>query len=196
MHEPRQAAVKRPLRTLLLRLLPFSVFIIFVIIAVVRITGNDGGNELPDALAGKAYPPTSLPVLGAENDDVLRFNPDAFKGRVILVNFWGSWCPPCRQEHPQLMKLATDPRFDVVGVNFQDTSSNGRRFLGTFGNPFKIIGVDPKGRTAINWGVYGPPETFLVNKNGIIVYKYIGPLTPKAINEKLMPEIEKALHHP
>ena len=172
----------------------FGPFILFVILVVVMFshmetTDPDTANLVPNALAGKPAPSTSLPLLSQDG----QFNPAELKGRVVLVNFWGSWCPPCRDEHPTLMQIAHDKRFDLVGINYKDKVENADRFLTNFGNPFKIIGFDPGGRAAIDWGVYGPPETFILNKSGTIVYKHIGPLTPQIYQQETLPEIEKAL---
>ena len=112
---------------------------------------------------------------------------------MTLVNVWASWCAPCRQEHPLLYELSQDKRFSIAGLNYKDRPENARRFLGELGNPYKAIGVDDAGRAAINWGVYGVPETFLVGKDGKIAYKHVGPLSPESIAGEVMPQIEKAL---
>ena len=112
---------------------------------------------------------------------------------MTLVNVWASWCAPCRQEHPVLLGLTGDDRFVLAGLNYKDRPENARRFLGELGNPFRAIGVDKSGRTAIDWGVYGVPETFLVGRDGTILYKHVGPLTPAAVAEELMPAVERAL---
>ncbi|WP_182418040.1 DsbE family thiol:disulfide interchange protein [Bartonella sp. HY038] len=185
---------QRPKRRLAL-FIPLAAFMLFATIALIRITSNnpDTANSLPNALAGQEAPQTQLPILALREPTSEIFDPAQFKGRVTLVNFWGSWCPPCREEHPQLLTLAQDSRFDLVGVNFKDNQENATRFLGAFGNPFKIIGFDPRGRAAIEWGVYGPPETFILNREGKIVFKHIGPIMPDNLAKTLMPEIEKAL---
>ena len=118
---------------------------------------------------------------------------DLIAGKVALVNVWASWCVPCRQEHPILMELAKDDRFTLVGINYKDKPTNALRFLGELGNPFAAVGIDPKGKAAIDWGVYGVPETFLVGPDGTIVYKQVGPFTEEAVREDLMPPIEKLL---
>ncbi len=123
-------------------------------------------------------------------------NSSDFLGKVTLVNVWGSWCVPCRQEHPLLLELSKDNRFTLAGLNYKDRPENARRFLGELGNPFHAIGVDDAGRTAIDWGVYGVPETFLVGQDGKILYKHVGPLTPEAIARELMPQIEAAAAAP
>ncbi len=104
----------------------------------------------------------------------------------------GPWCGPCRLEHPILTRLAADPRFAVVGINYKDVPENATRFLGALGNPFVRIGADRQGRTAIDWGVYGVPETFVV-EDGVIVHKFIGPLSKAALAADLMPALERAL---
>lgn len=172
----------------------FGPFILFVVLVVIMLghmetTDPDTANLVPNALAGKPVPETNMPLLFAKGE----FDPKNFRGRVTLVNFWGSWCPPCRDEHPTLMQISQDKRFDLVGVNYKDKQENAERFLANFGDPFKVIGFDPTGRAAIDWGVYGPPETFLLSKDGIILYKHIGPLTPQIYGKELLPQIEKAL---
>ena len=116
-----------------------------------------------------------------------------FAGKVTLVNVWASWCAPCREEHPLLLALSQDKRFGIAGLNYKDAPENARRFLGSLGNPYAAIGVDQAGRAAIDWGVYGVPETFLVGKDGKILFKHVGPLTEEAVTGTLLPEIEKAL---
>lgn len=173
---------------------PFILFVALVIIMFshMETTNPDTANLVPNALAGKPAPATNLPLLSGNGE----FNPDDLKGRVVLVNFWGSWCPPCRDEHPVLLEIAKDERFDLVGINYKDKIENADRFLANFGNPFKIIGFDPTGRAAIDWGVYGPPETFLLNKKGVIIYKHFGPLTAQIYKQETLPAIEKALIEP
>jgi cytochrome c biogenesis protein CcmG/thiol:disulfide interchange protein DsbE len=120
----------------------------------------------------------------------------AFAGKVTLVNVFASWCAPCREEHPVLLGLSQDKRYVLAALNYKDQPENARRFLGDLGNPFQAIGSDPTGRTAIDWGVYGVPETFVVGKDGRIAFKHVGPLTPDAVRTELLPQIEKALAAP
>jgi cytochrome c biogenesis protein CcmG/thiol:disulfide interchange protein DsbE len=169
----------------------------FIALAVLFFRGLESGDpsRLPSALIGRPAPNLSLPALEGlmrENLQVPGLDPSNFQGRVTLVNVWASWCIPCRTEHPQLERLATDRRFQVVGINYKDTAENARRFLGRYGNPFVAVGVDSGGRAAIEWGVYGVPETFLIGRDGRILYKHVGPI----IEENLLfvqREIEKAL---
>ncbi|KEC56175.1 DsbE family thiol:disulfide interchange protein [Bartonella koehlerae] len=143
----------------------------------------------PNTFTKKPAPKIHLPLLYNENS----LRSEQFKGRITLVNFWGSWCPSCREEHPLLMKIAQDQRFDLIGINYKDNKENAQRFLNNFGNPFKLIGFDASGYTAINWGVYGSPETFLLNKESIIIAKHVGPLTWQIYQKKILPKIEKAI---
>ncbi len=108
------------------------------------------------------------------------------------MNVWASWCAPCRLEHPILLELSEDKRFDLVGINYKDVPENAQRFLGALGNPFAKVGADREGKAGIDWGVYGVPETFVV-KDGIILHKFIGPLTDDGLKDDLMPAVEKAL---
>jgi len=110
--------------------------------------------------------------------------PAMFKGKVSVVNVWASWCVPCHDEAPLLTELGTDKRFQIIGINYKDAPDNARRFLGRYGNPFRIVGVDGNGRASIEWGVYGVPETFVVGREGTIVYKLVGPVTPDNVHKR------------
>ncbi|HEX8165452.1 MAG TPA: DsbE family thiol:disulfide interchange protein [Beijerinckiaceae bacterium] len=164
----------------LLYLVPTLVFGALVLLFLLRLFSGDP-SRVPSALIGRPAPSFSLePLPGLVRDgQPLPGLADAdLKGAVTVVNVWASWCAPCRQEHPLLMELAKDPSIRVVGIDYKDTTETARRFLGTFGNPFAAVGVDPNGRAAIDWGVYGVPETFVVGPDGTIRHKQIGPLTP------------------
>ncbi len=157
------------------------------------VSGNDP-SKLPSALVGRAAPTVTLPPLEgllAEGQPVPGLDVAALKGKPALVNIWASWCAPCRQEHPLLMELAKDPRITVTGLNYKDTPENARRFLGQYGLPYEAVGVDPRGRASIDWGVYGVPETFVLDHEGNIVHKFVGPLTPETVNGTLLPLIGK-----
>lgn len=143
---------------------------------------------VPSVLIGRAAPQTDLPPV--EGLGLPAFTSDALGGKISIVNVWASWCGPCREEHPLLMALAQDPRIQIVGLNYKDKPDNAIGFLNQLGNPYDAVGADANGRTAINWGVYGVPETFLVNADGMIVYKHVGPLTAEMVREKLLPEID------
>ncbi|WP_455474232.1 DsbE family thiol:disulfide interchange protein [Bartonella sp. B30(2025)] len=170
---------------------PFFLFLLFTILLFSSMSDklSKESSFSPNTLAGKPAPKIHLPSLN--NDYYLDL--EQFKGRIKLINFWGSWCLPCRQEHSLLMKIAQDQRFDLIGIDFKDNKENAQRFLTTFGNPFKLIGFDSSGHIAINWGVYGLPETFLLDKNNIVITKHVGPLTWQIYQKKILPQIEKAI---
>lgn len=176
---------------LLLVLLPLFVFAALAGIFLKQLLTGGDVSTVPSALIGQAAPVTKLPPL--EGVGVPGLDLEAFKGKVALVNVWASWCGPCREEHPVLLGLSSDDRFAIVGMNYKDKPENARRFLGDLGNPYKAIGVDETGRTAIDWGVYGVPETYVVDRAGTIRYRHVGPLTPESVKSVLLPEIEKAL---
>lgn len=181
-------------RTLLL-LIPLAVFIALAALFFFRLGVGDP-NRIPSALIGREVPQTELPpVEGLVQDGkpVPGISPALFQGKVTLVNVWASWCVPCHDEAPLLDELAKDKRFQVVGINYKDQPDNARRFIGRYGNPFVAVGADPNGRAAIDWGVYGVPETFVVGKDGRIAYKLVGPITERNLAAALKPEIEKAL---
>ena len=152
--------------------------------------------KLPSALIGRPAPQTSLPALPGLLQDgaqVPGLDPAAFKGKVSVVNVWASWCVPCHDEAPLLTELGKDKRLQLVGINYKDSAENARRFLGRYGNPFSMVGVDGNGRGSIEWGVYGVPETFIVGREGTIVYKLVGPVTSANFDRVLKSEIDKAL---
>jgi cytochrome c biogenesis protein CcmG/thiol:disulfide interchange protein DsbE len=175
--------------------LPLIGFAIIAALFLLRLYGGDP-SKLPSALIGRPAPQTTLPAL----PDLLRdgapvpgLDPAVFKGKVSVVNVWASWCVPCHDEAPLLTELGKDKRLQLVGINYKDSSDNARRFLGRYGNPFGIVGVDGNGRASIEWGVYGVPETFVVGRDGTIVFKLVGPVTPANFDRVLKVEIEKAL---
>jgi cytochrome c biogenesis protein CcmG/thiol:disulfide interchange protein DsbE len=175
--------------------LPLAGFIALAGIFLLRLHGDDP-SKIPSALIGRPAPQTALPALeGLVNNgaQVPGLDPSDFKGKVSVVNVWASWCVPCHEEAPMLIELARDKRLQVIGIDYKDAPDNARRFLGRYGNPFGIVGVDGNGRAAIEWGVYGVPETFVVGRDGTILYKLVGPVTPDNIDTVLKAEIDKAL---
>ena len=176
-------------------LIPLAVFLGLVVLFLIQLQSGDP-SHIPSALIGHPAPPTNLPpVAGLERDGVSVPGIDqaSFKGAVTVVNVWASWCVPCHDEAPLLMQLAQDRRLRVVGINYKDQPDNARRFLGRYGNPFAAAGVDENGRAAIEWGVYGVPETFVVGRDARIAYKLVGPITAANFDATLKPEIGKAL---
>jgi cytochrome c biogenesis protein CcmG/thiol:disulfide interchange protein DsbE len=175
--------------------LPLLGFIALAGIFLLRLHGGDP-SKIPSALIGRPAPPTVLPPLVglvSNGTQVPGLDPAVFKGKVSVVNVWASWCVPCHDEAPLLTKLGQDKRLQFVGINYKDAADNARRFLGRYGNPFGIVGVDGNGRASIEWGVYGVPETFVVGREGTIVYKMVGPVTSDNVDTVLKVEIEKAL---
>jgi cytochrome c biogenesis protein CcmG/thiol:disulfide interchange protein DsbE len=182
-------------RNRLLMVLPLIFFAGLAALFWLRLGGGDPSN-IPSALIGHSVPQTPLPPLAgltAAGAPVPGLDPAIFKGRVSIVNVWASWCVPCHDEAPLFTALAADKRLQLVGINYKDAPDNARRFLGRYGNPFSVVGVDGNGRAAIEWGVYGVPETFIVGRDGTIVYKLVGPVTADNIGIVLKPEIDKAL---
>jgi cytochrome c biogenesis protein CcmG/thiol:disulfide interchange protein DsbE len=153
-------------------------------------------SKLPSALIGKPVPAITLGPLEGLNEggrQVGGFSgADLAAGQVSVVNFWASWCVPCVQEHPVLVALKERAGVRIYGVNYKDQAAAARRFLGRYGNPFWAVGVDGDGRAAIEWGVYGMPETFVVDGKGRIAYKHVGPITAEALETRILPAIRAA----
>ncbi|WCK01861.1 DsbE family thiol:disulfide interchange protein [Agrobacterium tumefaciens] len=177
-----------------LALLPLLLFGGFALIAGKMLYDQDVNgldiSAIPSALIGTKAPALSLPPLEGSNLPAL--TDAAIKGKLTLVNVFASWCIPCRQEHPLLQELSKDNRITVVGINYKDKSDNALRFLGELGNPFAAIGIDPNGKAAIDWGVYGIPESYLVGADGTILYKKVGPFDARSIERDLLPAIAAA----
>ena len=187
-----------PGRRRLFVVLPLIVFLALAALFYFRL-GSGDPSRIPSALIGRPVPPTDLPpVSGLERGGrpVPGLSAADFSGAVSVLNVWASWCVPCHDEAPLLMRLAEDKRIRVVGINYKDQPDNARRFLGRYGNPFAAAGADQNGRASIDWGVYGVPETFLVGRDGRIAFKLVGPITPQNFDSVLKPEIEKALAAP
>lgn len=184
---------------LILAALPLAIFLGLALIFWTQLNSGRDISEIPSALIGSKAPWRDLePLAGATRNGVAvpALTAESVKGKLTLVNFWASWCVPCRQEHPVVLSLSKDPRLTVVGVNYKDGNENALRFLGELGNPYFAIGLDPVGKMAIDWGVYGIPETYLVGPDGTILYKKVGPLDDKSLKDGLYPAIEKALGTP
>ncbi len=175
-------------------LLPLLAFIALAALFLYRL-GTGDPSVLPSALIGHPAPVTDLPPLpGVERNGkpIPGVSNATFQGAVTLVNVWASWCVPCRDEVPFLEQLSKDKRIQLVGINYKDAPEDARRFLNRFGNPFIANGRDASGRTSIDWGVYGVPETYVIGRDGHIAYKLVGPVTADNLIRTLEPEIAKA----
>ena len=144
--------------------------------------------KIPSPLIDKPLPAFSLPTL--EDPKKLLANAD-LKGKVVLVNVWASWCVACKQEHPVLLALSRDKLVPIIGLNYKDRREDATQMLKVEGNPYDVSIVDADGRVGIDWGVYGVPETFVVDKQGVIRYKQIGPISPEAWEKTLLPLIQR-----
>ena len=152
-------------------------------------------SKLPSAFIGKPAPQLQLAVLEGLSDGQpipLFDHAKLTAGKVSVVNYWASWCAPCVAEHPLFDQLKTQAGVDVYGVNYKDSPADAIRFLGRYGNPYAAVGTDARGRNGIEWGVYGTPETFIVNGRGEIIYKHVGAITEQSLKTQLLPAIEKA----
>lgn len=185
---------RRGLGRYMLALLPLLIFAGFAMVAGKMLYDQDvNGRDIsaiPSALIGQKAP--SLALAELEGSATPALTDAAIDGKLTLVNVFASWCVPCRQEHPILKELAKDERLTIVGINYKDRNDNALRFLGELGNPYDAIGVDPNGKAAINWGVYGIPESYLVGPDGTILYKKVGPFDERTLSQELLPAIEKA----
>jgi cytochrome c biogenesis protein CcmG/thiol:disulfide interchange protein DsbE len=186
---PRRGGVK------LIHLLPLGLFACLALIFLMRIQSGVDPSAIPSALVGGPAPAFDLPALdgagvpGLKRADLL--------GKVTIVNVFASWCVPCRREQPELnalaKKFAGNDRVRLVGINYKDPADKARAFLDEVGNPYSAIGSDRDGRVGIDWGVYGVPETYVVDAKGVVRHKFIGPLTDEEINGEMQRQIQAAL---
>ena len=172
----------------LLAILPVAIFALLAGLFWTGM-GRDDSKGLPSAYIGQAAPALTVEAFGGETP-LLTAEMLSAPG-VKVVNFWASWCAPCRVEHPSLMALS-QAGVTVYGVNYKDTPENAAKFLNDLGNPFKAIAADPSGRTGLDWGLYGVPETFIIDGNGRVVFRFPGPVTNEILNTKILPELAKA----
>jgi cytochrome c biogenesis protein CcmG/thiol:disulfide interchange protein DsbE len=178
----------RPLLRIALFALPLVLLAALVAIFAVSLDRDPG--LVRSVLIDKPAPATVLPPLEASG--LPGIGPSLLRGQVTVVNVFASWCIPCRDEHPLLVALKEQTGVRLVGLNQKDAPQNAMAFLTELGNPYDAIGVDANGRASIDWGVYGVPETFVVDAQGIITYKHIGPITARSLEAEVLPAIEKA----
>jgi cytochrome c biogenesis protein CcmG, thiol:disulfide interchange protein DsbE len=168
------------------RVLPVALFLVLVAILGYGLTRDPSLVSSP--LIGKPVPDFSLPLLSEPQKNI---GNNDLRGKVYLLNVWASWCVSCRVEHPFLMKLSEQGVLPIYGLNYRDSRENAQAWLERFGNPYELIAFDEHGRTAIDLGVTGAPETYLVDRNGVIAYKHIAPVTPEVWEKELQPRIVK-----
>jgi cytochrome c biogenesis protein CcmG/thiol:disulfide interchange protein DsbE len=161
---------------------PLAIFILLVGFLAVGLRLDP--REVPSPLVGKAAPAFDLPLLQQPGK---RFAPGDMRGKVWLLNVWASWCVSCREEHPLLVELSKKGVLPILGLNYKDKGEDAQRWLAQFGNPYQLSVVDADGRIGIDYGVYGVPETYLIDGNGVIRYKQIGPITAAALEQKILP---------
>jgi cytochrome c biogenesis protein CcmG, thiol:disulfide interchange protein DsbE len=173
-------------------LIPLGLFAVLAVFLAVGL--NHDPHEVPSPLIGKPAPMFSLPrldVAAGAPAEAAKFTPQEMRGKVWMLNVWATWCGPCREEHPVLVKFAKLGLVPVVGLNYKDKGDEARRWLTEFGNPYVATAVDADGRVGIDYGVYGVPETYLIDKTGTIRFKQIGPLTAEVLSSKVIPMLKE-----
>jgi cytochrome c biogenesis protein CcmG/thiol:disulfide interchange protein DsbE len=167
-------------------LIPLALFVILVVFLAIGL--NRDPHELPSPLINKPAPAFNIPQLSEPNQS---FSPASMQGQVWILNVWASWCVACREEHPVLMELAKAQVAPVIGLDYKDRREDALAMLAKQGNPFKLSAFDASGRVGIDYGVYGVPETYVIDKAGLIRFKHIGPLTLELLNQKIYPLIRE-----
>jgi cytochrome c biogenesis protein CcmG, thiol:disulfide interchange protein DsbE len=173
-------------RRRLLFLLPVALFAIVALYLVLGLSPERDPTLVPSVMIDKPAPDFVLPGLF---DDGQGLSNEDLQGQVSLVNFFASWCVPCRAEHPILLRLAREEGVPLYGIAYKDQPNDSRAWLAELGDPFQRIGVDLSGRTAIDFGVYGVPETYVIDREGRVRYRHVGPLTPAVLEETVLPLI-------
>ena len=168
------------------KLIPLGIFVVLVVFLAIGLTRDP--HEIPSPLIGKAAPMFNAPLLQTPEQ---QFSAKDMLGQVWLLNTWASWCVACRQEHPILMEFAKTRTLPIIGLDYKDKDSEGLKWLARFGNPYDQAITDKDGRIGIDFGVYGVPESFLIDKAGVIRYKQIGPVTEEALRDKIVPLIRE-----
>lgn len=167
-------------------LIPLLLFVILV--GFLAIGLNRDPHEVPSPLIGKSAPAFEIPQLEQSNKT---FSPESLKGQVWILNVWASWCVACREEHPILLELSKAQIAPLIGLDYKDQRDNALAMLARQGNPYTLSAFDGNGRVGINYGVYGVPETYVIDKAGIIRFKQIGPITTEILNQKIYPLINE-----
>jgi cytochrome c biogenesis protein CcmG/thiol:disulfide interchange protein DsbE len=166
--------------------LPLLVFVLLVAFFAVGLVRDP--REVPSPFIGKPAPAFRLEQL---HDEKVAFTPEDMKGKVWMLNVWASWCVSCRVEHPLLVEMSRRNVVPIVGLNYKDGRDDGKQWLAKFGNPYVLSAYDNDGRVGIDYGVYGVPETFVIDKQGVIRHKQIGPITAEALEKTILPLLRK-----
>jgi len=178
----------------LLFIVPVILLIGLAVVAGSYLTGGKDPRELPSALINKPAPTFDLPAVKVEGQSTRPgLSSNQFAGKVTLVNFFASWCTPCLAEHPHITALSRMKGLSVVGINYKNKPEEAVRWLARHGNPYARIGADVKGDIALEFGLYGVPETFLIDQKGRIRLKHVGPITAQVMNNKIMPAVRALL---
>ncbi len=167
-------------------LIPLGIFLVLAVFLGVGLKLNP--REVPSPLVGKAAPAFTLPTLA---DPAVQLAAGQMKGQVWVLNVWASWCVPCLAEHPYVTQLARTPGVKVIGLNYKDKPADAQAWLRKHGDPYNTIVADRDGRVGIDYGVYGVPETFIIDRAGVIRHKQIGPITPEVLRDKLLPLLKE-----
>ncbi len=167
-------------------LLPLAAFLALAVLLGVGLGLNP--REVPSPLVGKPAPQFELPQLHRAD---AKFSPDEMRGKVWMLNVWASWCVACREEHPVLVQLAKSGVMPIIGLNYKDKREDGIAWLARFGDPYQLSAHDEKGQVGIDYGVYGVPETYVIDKAGVIRYKRIGVVTPQIVSQKILPLVSE-----
>jgi cytochrome c biogenesis protein CcmG/thiol:disulfide interchange protein DsbE len=168
------------------KLIPLGIFLVLLVFLAIGLTRDP--REIPSPLIGKPAPDFTAPVL---NGNGLQFSNKDMLGKVWLLNTWASWCVACRQEHPLLVEFAKTKMLPIVGLDYKDKDAEGLKWIARLGNPYDVSITDADGRIGIDYGVYGVPESYLIDKAGTIRYKQIGPFTEESIRDKLIPLVKE-----
>ena len=167
-------------------LLPLAAFVLLLAVLLVGLKRAPDKAILPSPLIGKPVPQFTLPNLF---DNTQPVSSESLKGRWSLVNVWGTWCVECRAEHAALLQIKQEARVPIIGIDWKDQNEDALTWLEQLGNPYQRVGTDRDGRVAIDWGVYGAPESFLISPAGTVVYKHIGAMTPEVWQREFLPRI-------
>lgn len=171
----------------LVYVLPLAVFFVLAGYFAIGLRPDHDPHALPSAMIDKPMPAFDLASL----NDGPRVDAASFKGQVVVINFFASWCVPCRVEHPLLMRLAQQEHLPLIGIAYKDRTTDSRRILAQLGDPYRTIGVDADGRTGLDFGVYGVPETYVIDKTGRIRKRFVGPLDAESVNKELLPLLKE-----